>query len=46
LAWESIVAGECSETERQQKRKALLEYCGQDTLGLVRLLELLGSVRT
>jgi predicted RecB family nuclease len=46
VAWKSIVAGECSETERQQKRRALLEYCGQDTLGMVRLLELLGSVRT
>ena len=46
VAWKSIVAGECSETERQQKRKALLEYCGQDTLGMVRLLKLLGSVRT
>jgi predicted RecB family nuclease len=46
LAWKSVVAGECSETERQQKRKALLNYCAQDTLGMVRLLELLGSVRT
>jgi hypothetical protein len=41
LAWESIVAGGCSETERQQKRKALLEYCCQDTLGMVKLVELL-----
>jgi hypothetical protein len=39
LAWESIVAGECSEAESQQKRKALLDYCGQDTLGMVRLAE-------
>jgi predicted RecB family nuclease len=46
LAWESLSSGDCSETERQRKRKALLEYCGQDTLGLVRLLELLSSVRT
>jgi predicted RecB family nuclease len=41
LVWESIVAGECSETERQQKRMALLEYCCQDTLGMVKLVELL-----
>ena len=41
LVWKSIVAGECSETERQQKRKALLEYCCQDTLGMVKLVELL-----
>jgi len=41
LAWESIVGGECSDAERQQKRKALLEYCSQDTLGMVKLVELL-----
>jgi hypothetical protein len=46
LAWESLISGGCSEAERQRKRKALLDYCGQDTLGMVRLLELLGSVRT
>jgi hypothetical protein len=46
LAWESLIGDDCGEVERQQKRKALLEYCGQDTLGLVRLLELLGSLRT
>ena len=39
LAWESLTSGDCSETERQQKRKALLEYCGQDTLGMIRLVE-------
>jgi predicted RecB family nuclease len=39
LVWKSIVAGECSETERRQKRKALLEYCCQDTLGMVKLVE-------
>ncbi len=41
LAWESLVAGEWSETERQRKRKVLLEYCCQDTLGMVKLVELL-----
>jgi predicted RecB family nuclease len=39
LAWEGLISGECSDAERQQKRKALLDYCGQDTLALVRLLE-------
>jgi len=39
LAWESLIGGDCSESERQRKRKALLEYCGQDTLGMVRLAE-------
>ena len=41
LAWESMIAGAIAETERQTKRKAVLDYCGQDTLGLVRLLEAL-----
>jgi hypothetical protein len=39
LAWEALISGTCSDAERQQKRKALLDYCGQDTLALVRLLE-------
>ena len=44
LAWESLIGGECIEAERQQKRKALLDYCEQDTLGMVKMLELLGRV--
>jgi len=41
LAWQEMIAGTSSEVERQAKRKALLEYCGQDTLALVRLLGVL-----
>jgi len=41
LAWESIIRDSATESERQAKRKALLEYCGQDTLALVKLLEAL-----
>ncbi|MGA2989444.1 MAG: hypothetical protein ABSD88_03130 [Candidatus Korobacteraceae bacterium] len=41
LVWQSLVSGGLTEAERQQKRKALLDYCGQDTLALVRLLEIL-----
>jgi hypothetical protein len=41
LTWKSLVGGGLSDAERQQKRKALLDYCGQDTLALVRLLEVL-----
>jgi predicted RecB family nuclease len=41
LAWEMMISGSITEGERQEKRKALLEYCGQDTLALVRLLEAL-----
>lgn len=46
LAWESLISGKLTEAERQAKRKALLDYCGQDTLALVRLLEALQSCCT
>jgi len=39
LAWESLVRGSLDQSERDRIRKALLEYCGQDTLALVRILE-------
>ena len=41
LAWESLLRGDCDEREREWKRKALLSYCCQDTLGMVKLVELL-----
>jgi hypothetical protein len=41
LAWESMIRGDSSESERNAKRKALLDYCGQETLAMVRLLEAL-----
>jgi hypothetical protein len=41
LAWESLVRGGLGETERTRIRKALLDYCGMDTLAMVRLLETL-----
>jgi predicted RecB family nuclease len=46
LVWESLIGGDCGEAERQRKRKALLDYCGQDTLGMVRLLEVLRNRRS
>src|SRR5450759_3720204 len=39
IAWQSLVKETLDQTERDRIRKALLEYCGQDTLALVRLLE-------
>jgi predicted RecB family nuclease len=39
VAWEAMIGGSIGEAERHAKRKALLDYCGQDTLALVRLLE-------
>lgn len=44
LAWESLIRGGCSEAERQKKRQALLDYCGQDTLGMVRLVQRLQQI--
>jgi Domain of unknown function(DUF2779) len=44
LAWESLIGSDCSQAERQQKRRALLEYCCQDTLAMVRLVEKLQHV--
>jgi predicted RecB family nuclease len=41
LAWESLVRGGLDEDERERTRKALLGYCGQDTLAMISLLELL-----
>ena len=41
LAWESLVNGGLDQSERERTEKALLDYCGQDTLALVRLLETL-----
>ena len=39
VAWESLVRGTADQGERDKIRKALLDYCGQDTLAMVRLLE-------
>jgi predicted RecB family nuclease len=39
VAWETMIRSNAGEPERQAKRKVLLDYCGQDTLALLRLLE-------
>ena len=41
LAWESLVRGSLDASERDKIRKALLDYCGQDTLAMVKLVETL-----
>jgi hypothetical protein len=45
LAWESLVRGSLDQAEHDSIRKALLDYCGLDTLALVRLLERLRLIR-
>ena len=37
LAWESLVRGGLDHGDREPVRKALLDYCGQDTLALLRI---------
>ena len=44
LAWESLMRGGLDQVERDKIKKALLEYCGQDTLALFRLVETLRLV--
>jgi len=43
LAWKSLVHGKLDGAEHDRIRKALLAYCAQDTLALVKLLERLRS---
>jgi predicted RecB family nuclease len=38
LAWESLTRGGLDRDEQDRIKKALLEYCGQDTLALVKLV--------
>jgi predicted RecB family nuclease len=38
LAWGSLIRGGLDQAERDRIRKALLEYCGQDTLAMVKLV--------
>jgi hypothetical protein len=43
LAWEKMVHGEVDSAETKRLREALLTYCKQDTLAMVRLLDVLRS---
>jgi len=46
VAWEKLVRGGLGQVEREKLRKALLEYCWQDTLAMVKLLEQLRTIST
>jgi len=41
LAWEKLIDPATSATEKERLKKDLLQYCGQDTLAMVNLLEVL-----
>jgi predicted RecB family nuclease len=43
LAWEALINGGLDHASRNRVKKELLEYCGQDTLALVRVVETLQS---
>jgi hypothetical protein len=43
LIWEKIIHGQVDAAERKRMREALLVYCKQDTLAMVRLLEVLAG---
>jgi predicted RecB family nuclease len=44
LAWEAFTRGGLDQVEQDRIKKALLDYCGQDTLALVKLVTKLRSV--
>ncbi len=39
VAWEMLVQGRLDHAEREKAQRALLDYCGQDTMALLRLFE-------
>lgn len=41
LAWESLIRSKSDQSERERLRKALLDYCRQDTLALVEIVKTL-----
>ena len=44
VAWEALVRGSLDQGEHESIRKALLDYCGQDTMAMVRLVDKLRFV--
>jgi hypothetical protein len=44
LAWDRMIRGQVDEAGKKRLREALLAYCKQDTLAMVRLLEILREV--
>jgi hypothetical protein len=44
LAWESLVRSGLNRCEHEKTRKDLLDYCGQDTLALAKLVTKLRSL--
>jgi hypothetical protein len=45
IAWESLLSGGVDRDERNNITNALLDYCGQDTLAMVKLVDRLRLTR-
>jgi hypothetical protein len=43
LVWERMIRGQVDASERKRLREALLAYCKQDTLAMVRLVDVLAA---
>ena len=41
IAWESMIRGGLDQSERDKTKKALQDYCGQDTLAMAKMIETL-----
>jgi hypothetical protein len=41
VVWETMIHGQLDESEKNKAKEALLAYCRQDTLGMVKLLQVL-----
>jgi hypothetical protein len=39
--WETMTHGQLDESQKKKAREALLAYCGQDTLAMARLVQVL-----
>jgi predicted RecB family nuclease len=44
LAWEALIRGVLDVAEHEKIKRALLKYCGQDTMALLRLVEQLRTI--
>jgi hypothetical protein len=45
LAWEKLIRSQLDPAERRRLKDALLAYCRQDTLAMVKILERLRAFR-
>lgn len=44
IAWKKMISAVATAEEKNRLKRVLLDYCGQDTIAMVRLVETLRSV--